>query len=228
MTDRLEVPNHRTALVEHPIFLALKDEVPIVRNITTYWVETIRGRREKALYEFLHDVAQEIEEIRDRTFEELDPAHVASEEYSDTLASVSELAIRERDATKLEYLKRFIVNYGKRKRPDITMRKVFSQYIRELSGLHLMILSAVFGAQRQLSDADLEVLTEQGSRSEAVSIERLKRELETEEGIVEVLAATLRARALVRLVDAAAGSEDASQRLVMTPVARLFMGFLES
>lgn len=194
--------------------------------MTTLWVETVRSRRERELYAFLSEVASRINALYTARESGLDVEHMASEDYSTTLANVTELAVREKDDNKREYLQRFLVNYGKRERPDVDLRKIFYTFLSDLSGMHLVLLDQVFAAQRALSDADLGVLAEQLDKPEAVSIKSISTGLNLAEELVQALCAVLDSRGLILIKDPPSNYDDTTPRLIMRPLARQFMEFM--
>ena len=141
--SELTAPQLHQSALENPLVQAARGEIPIIRPLTTYLVEAVRSRREQELYKFLGEVAQAIEALRIKRPDQLDVHHVDSDDFGETLANVTEIAVREHDDAKRSYLRRFVVNYGTRERPDITLRKVFFQFLSELSGLHLVVLANV-------------------------------------------------------------------------------------
>lgn len=223
---KLVAPLLKGSVVEYPLVQALAGKIPIVDALTEFWVETLRSRRETVLYAFLTDVASAIEEIRSTRPRELDVSHVASADFVETMANITELAIREQDENKRQYLRRFVVNYSKMHRPDVNLRKVFFQFVVEFSGVHLLILDLVYSSQRALSDSDLVVLGEQLDRAEAMSYGTIARTLDLDIDLVAVMATTLAARALLSIKMASGGPDIESSRIVMLPLARRFMAFL--
>jgi len=223
---KLVAPVPSPSKIEHPLVQAVAGEVSIVGALTTFWVETVRSRRETELYAFLSDVARAIEDLRSGHAKELDVAHVASADFAETMANVTELAVREQDKNKRDYLRRFVVNYSKTHRPDVSLRKVFFQFVAEFSGVHLLLLDLVYGTQRSLSDSDLVVLGEQLDRPEAVSFSSIARKLDLDSELVAVLAATLAARGLIDIKPATGNRADKTSRILMLPLARRFMAFL--
>lgn len=225
--SNLMPPDETPSPLEHPLVQAVRGEIPVVRPLTEYWVATVRSRRERRLYQFLREVAQAIEDLRKAQRATLDVDHIAGEDFDETLASTAEVAVRDQDEAKRKYLRQFVVNYGTTRRPDITLRRVFFQFISELSGLHLVLLDKVYAAQRSLSDRDLVVLGQQLDRSEALSLQSLARSLNADESLLSVLGASLESKALVTLVPPPDRADDPSNRVIMRPLARRFMAYLQ-
>ena len=226
MENELNAPKIKNSFVEHPLIQAASGQVPVVGAITTLWVETVRSRRERELYTFLSEVASRINSLYSARESGLDVEHMASEDYATTLANVTELAVREKDESKREYLQRFLVNYGKTRRPDVDLRKIFYTFISDLSGMHLVLLDQVFAAQKALSDADIGILSEQLDKPEAVSIKSISTGLNLSEELVQALCAVLESRGLILLKDVPLNYDDSTQRLIMRPLARRFMEFM--
>jgi len=224
--NKLKAPKLHPSITENPLVQAVRGELPVVRPLTTYWLEIVRARRDRELYVFLNDVAQAIEDLRQHEPDRLDVTHIDSDDFSETLGNITELAIREQDETKRSYLRRFVVNYGTCERPDITLRKVFYQIIAELSGLHLVLLDKVFEAQKSISDEDLRVLAEQLDRHEALSIHSLKEALLIKEDLVAVLAATLESKGLLHIKTPGTTIQDHTPRLIMCPLTKEIYGLL--
>lgn len=226
---KLNPPEETSTFMEHPLVQAVAGKVPIVSALTTFWVETVRSKREKALYTFLHEVASEIETLRKgNKYEVVDVKHIASEDFAETIANVTELVIHQKDDEKKEYLKRFVVNYSKQKRPDINLRKIFFQIIREISGAHLLILDQIYSCQSSLSDSDLYVLNEQLDRPEALSVKKLTQLLELNEDLISILGSMLENRGLIKMTSVSDNYTDNTPRLIMLPLARRFMDFLQN
>lgn len=224
---KLAPPGRSPSWTEHPLVQAVAGEIPVVRPLTTYWVETVRSRREDDLYLFLAEVARQIDELRTQTNSQLDLDHVTGGDFAETLCNVTEVAVRQQDDSRRKYLQRFIVNYSKVQRPDTNLRNVFFQFASELTGTHLVILDEVYAAQHSLSDADLSVLGEQPDRSEALSINTMAQRLRLDADLVSVLTAMLEARGMLDIKPVASSVPDKTPTLIMRPLARRFMAFLQ-
>lgn len=226
--NKFNPPDYTSTFIEHPLIQAAAGEIPVVSSLTTFWVETIRSKREKALYTFLHEVAKEIESLRAKSSRDVvDVDHIASEDFTETLANVTELVIYQKDEDKKEYLKRFITNYSKQLRPDINLRKIFFDVIREISGSHLLILDRIYSSQFSLSDSDLHVLSEQLDRPEALSVAILSQNLNFDEDLISILCPMLENRGLVKMYPVPNNFSDITPRVVMSPLTRRFMNFLQ-
>jgi hypothetical protein len=212
------------SIFEHPIVNMIRQELPIVRPLTNYWVESIRKRREQNLYYFLDDVAKSIVEIKSG----LDEFHLKSEEFEKTLAGITELAMREQDEDKRKYLKQFVLNYATCHRPDISLKKIFFQYISELSGMHLVLLNEIYKSQGKLDDEDLRVLSDQLDRIEAQSLTQLSKKLKIDQELLSIMAMSLEAKSLLEVKFKPGYFLDKDPKLILRPLARRFLDFLNS
>lgn len=219
------------SFLEHPFWLAVFGEVPGASALVTYWVETVRGRREVATQKFLNDIVTRLQALEADSLEgdranPLDPLHISTVAYSETLAAVTDIASRDPDEAKTKYLLNFVTNYAKVRRPDVSLKQLFLIYTRDLSGTHLSILDYVAKGAASLSRDDLAVLRSSPERSEVVSEAKLAEDLHLEADLVDALLVGLASTGLIARIEASKNSRDRSRRAVVNPLGLSFSRFL--
>jgi hypothetical protein len=231
--NNLVPPEQNPHFIEHPIAAAITSEIVGLNALTTYWRETIRAQRETGVFTFLGEVSQAIADL----YEELagqkahlenkvDLGHIESAEFKRTLANVCEVVIREGDDVKKEYLKSFLVNYAREKRPDVTARQLYFSLLDRLTGSHIVLLKTLYDRQQKLSDHDLLALRNQPGRSEVLSLAAAQTELAMDVAILDLLKHTMEASGLITVLDSPDAGDDRSQRLLLRPVGKSLMRFL--
>jgi hypothetical protein len=217
--------------LEHPALQAILGEVPIAGGLATFWVETVRARREAATEEFLSDLVERLEALeRDFSASDtrnvIDAPHVASTEYVATLAATTEIAVRDTDDEKRKYLLEFLVNFARERRPDISLRHVFLTFLRDLSGTHLALLEVLSLRVGLLSRDDMSLLPRSPDRSEVASEVELRAALAIDEDLADAILAGLVAIGLVVQVPPSKATRDRSRRVVISPLGHSLMRFL--
>lgn len=230
---KLIAPDENKHIIEHPIIAAITSEIVGINGLTTYWRETIRVQREEEVFSFLRDVSRGIAELykvqqqqESRIRNKLDLAHIESEDFKRTLAKMCEIAIREGDQAKAEYLKAFLLNYALEKRPDVTEKQLYLSLLEGLAGVHVVLLKALYDRQKNLSANDLIALQSQPERAEVLSRASLEKAMEIHAGLIELIIHKVDVAGLIAVLDSPERGTDRSQRLVLRPVGRSFMRFL--
>lgn len=229
----LTVPKSKPSRLEHPAIIALAGEIPGAGAVVSYFVETVRSRREGALYDFLTDVADRIGQLKEssdtlelRVSGKLDRDQLASSDFLAVLAKAAEESAREPDEAKREYLLRFVTHYAMQRRPDIALQQIFWQQIRGISGMHVALLDELYKRQGRLSPTDLDVLAAQPTRLELLSAKASASILGVDPAYLEAIVAPLSSAGMLGRVPGPSTGEDRTPRLIITGMGQLFMRFL--
>ena len=206
---------------------------PGLSALVTYYVARKQGERDQSIQTFCNSVATTLNDVcrRQREIEEslankVDAEHFWSEAFFRQFAAAAEEFASTPDESKRSYLVDFVVYYSLTQRPDVTLVDIFWQLIRRLSGLHLVILSRLYNAQKSISDADIPTLRETPSRKEALSMEFLCKEVCSDRYLMEAILATLDANGLLAVTPGPRHGSDLSDRAILTSLGRRFMRFV--
>jgi DNA-binding MarR family transcriptional regulator len=204
--------------------------IPGVREFVTWLVATQQEQRDADIQDFLasllerlQGITSDVARLRGQVASALDPPQLERPEFIAAVRQATARFAEEHDTAKKEYLLNYLVNFARVRRPDVTLVKVFWQFVRDLSGTHLQVLSAIYGRQAGLAAVDLHHLLP--TRPEAVSVAQIERELALQGDLVDLLASNLEGMGLIRRATSSAGP-DRSDRLVLRPIGRAFFDFL--
>lgn len=218
------------SLVDEPLIPALAGEIPVVGAVVTYWGERVRSQRDQAQRAFLRQLVIELKEISEDVEQmkrwQLDRDHIWSGDFLSYVARATEEAARDTDEERREYLLRFVKGWARKKRPDVSLVRVFWDLIRTLGGSHLVVLDRVCRAQQALTDKELRGLASRPGDPAAVSIEQCATDLGMGIVLVEALVASLESSGLLVIAEGRASGADRSSRIVATPLGRRLMLYL--
>ena len=187
-------------IIEHPIVSTITNEIPVIRSISNYWRETIRQTRDKRLIEFLLNISERIATIEDNSpIKKVEKNHIGSDDYFVTIEQLTEFAVKTNDENKIEYLKRFAINYATEKRPDITLKEVYLNLVGQLSGMHFVILNIVYLKQCKLSKIDLTSILEMPERSESICLDEISKIIDIDSELTLTLLYSLDNNGLIKM-----------------------------
>lgn len=220
-------------IIEYPIVSAVAGEIPGVNTIVTYLQETVRNQRDEELNTFLNELSNDLKLLHEKSDEfekkfgtKIDISQFKNKEFLSNLAKATEEAVRSYDERKRKYLKNFILSQAVNKRPDKSLIDIYWQLIRELDGIHIMILSKIYSSQKHLSKADLEVLKEQNERDELFSIQQLEKEFNLESNFIEIVLSRLESIGLIKIIEGPKTGKDRTARIALNHVSMKFMRLL--
>ena len=226
--SKIVLPDFEDTPFEHPVVKAITSGVPGVNILTDLWVDTVRSKRENLIRRLLSEIALAVNELYRYRETDIDLQHLASDNYEIALTSAIEIAIKDQTDEKKLYLKRFIANYSKHKRPDVVLSQIFIGFLAGLTGMHLVILEHVFWSQEKYSDVDLQFLPSNLDLPEVCSVEGVGAQFDLSVDLVSALCSGMEAQGLILMFDAPARSKDQSRRVIMQPLSRKFMKFVVS
>lgn len=209
-------------VIEHPIVSTITNEIPVIRSVSNYWRETIRQSRDKRLSEFLTNISERIAALEDSTSSKLEKEHLGSEDYFITIEQLTEFAIKTNDENKIEYLKKFAINYSKNSRPDITLKDLYLSLVNQLSGMHFIILSSVYTKQCNLSAIDLIALLDIPDRNESICLSEICDELNVDKDYVLTILYSLNSYGLIKMKF----NKLSNPFIVLEPIGLKLMDFL--
>lgn len=214
-------------IMEHPAAsgaLALAGSVPGLGVLTDFFIARVSARREQAQREFLTRVVERIEALEQERPNTIDHEHIWKGDFGEVLAVASEEVAREGDSARIEYLCRFVSEYSRHQRPDVTLKGVFWRIMLDLGGTHCVILDRLWQKQRPMAQTDLDRAGV--DRSELVSFNELRDILEVEQSLMEALITKLVFDGLVREVGQPSAGDDRSERFALRPLGRGFIEFV--
>lgn len=190
-------------LIEHPIVSTITNEIPVIRSICNYWRETIRQSRETRVALFLEDIAIRISKLEENKLDRtvLDKTHIISVDFYNTIEQLTEYAARINDNSKIEYLKRFAVNYAKNNRPDIRIKDIMLGIVNQLNGIHFLILNDLYEHQKNLSFIDLKTIKEMPDREEIVKCNQLVTKYSLENDLLITVMYSLKNIGLIEVIN---------------------------
>lgn len=128
---------------------------PFAGGVASLLGDVAQKRQEIHLRRFLISLAEQVEDQSEKLRDKLDPEYIRTDEFAATVEAILQEAARTADGAKLEFLRHFFLFSSLQDRPDTTWRDLFLQYIRQLSGIHLVALSVFYRHQGGLPDSDL-------------------------------------------------------------------------
>jgi hypothetical protein len=137
-----------------PIVKAVLGTAPFAGGLASLLGDVAQKRIEIRLRKFLISLAEEVDSLKGTLTGKVDRSFVTTDEFSASLQAVLEEVAHTADQRKESYLREFIIASGLRRRPDISWRDIFLQYLRQLSGAHLSTLSIFYSIQGGLADSD--------------------------------------------------------------------------
>lgn len=147
----------QSAIARHstsPVVKALIGTAPFAGGISSILGDVAASRQERRLRKFLLELAKKMDHLDKDSSSKLDYEFLDSDDFSALIESVLQEVLITTDKNKLAYFHKYIGSSIFRDRPDVTWRQLFLGYIRQLSGLHLSILSVFYKIQGDLPNSD--------------------------------------------------------------------------
>lgn len=151
------VLSEQNALMQHatsPLVRAILGTVPFTGGIANLLGDVVQKRQEIRLRRFLIKFGESVETAHQELRSKLDREFVRTDEFAATIESILQEAARTADERKLEFLRQFLLSSSMTERPDVTWRDLFLHYLRQLSGVHLVILTVFRRVQGDLPKSD--------------------------------------------------------------------------
>jgi hypothetical protein len=211
-------------IIEHPIISSLTDEVPVLRAVCNYWRETIRQSREARLSDFLESIAEKLASLEIKTNLIAEKVHIGSSDYFNTIEQLAEYAVKTNDKDKIEYLKKFAIQYALDQRPDIQLKDIYIGIVNQLTGMHFIILEVLYARQKNLSNFDLMSLVDMPERSESINLENIAELIKMNEELIITIIYSLRNVGLLKINNV----QISNPYIIIEPLGLKLMRFLNN
>lgn len=138
----------------NPFIKAIIGTVPFAGGASSLLGDVSQKRQEIRLRKFLIQVAYRIKENEEDLRKRIDFEYLHSDDFCAVVDSLLQEASRTADVNKLSFLKDFMISATLHDRPDVSWKELFLNYIKQLSGIHLVILSIIYDVQGKLPSSD--------------------------------------------------------------------------
>jgi len=149
--------NEQSQLVKvssNPLTKAIIGTFPFSGGVASLLGDNAQKRQELRLRNFLTQVAIEVEKMHSELAIKVDKEYLMSDDFCAVVETLLLEVSRTADMAKLKFLKAFFIASTLKDRPDVTWKELYLNYIKQLSGFHLVILSIFFNTQGSLSTSD--------------------------------------------------------------------------
>jgi len=225
------VPPSESSTVIRPLFRIAGRKIPGLTDYIGYLLDLENSRRDSDLQAYCEKVAStvnqaasKIDVLENQMDNKIDSVHVWSSEFFRQFSAAATQYTDQPDEEKRDYLIKFVSNYAFEKRPDVTLTQLFWNLIRDLTGIHLVLLSHVYEKQKHLTEIDLKNL--KAEREEALSRKTITYGLGIDDLLFEALLSSIVANGLIRSIPGPGSHEDRSERLLLEPLGFRFLKFL--
>lgn len=149
--------NEQSKLVKvssNPLTKAIIGTFPFSGGVASLLGDNAQKRQELRLRRFLTQVAIDVEKMHSELTSKIDNKYLASDDFCAVIETLLIEVSRTADNEKIKFLKAFLIASTLKDRPDVTWKELFLNYIKQLSGFHLVILSIFYKIQGSLSTFD--------------------------------------------------------------------------
>lgn len=210
-----------------PSVAAAASFFPTVGAFVGFWNGHLQNRREADVQRFSEAVIASINALESQQKNSIDAEHFWSEDFARTFVAASEMVSRSPDESKRRYLQHFVTNYALVERPDITLKDIYWSIIADLTGLHLVLLDALYSRQASVGVTGLRTLRNDSTRSELISRRFVAANvLKCNDLTCTCISTTLEQRALVQTMAGPKGHADSSERILLTELGYDFTSFV--
>jgi hypothetical protein len=143
-----------TKVSSNPLTKAIIGTIPFSGGVASLLGDNAQKRQELRLRKFLNQVAIVVENMHTDLVSKVDKEYLMSDDFCAVVETLLLEVSRTADITKLKFLKAFFIASALKDRPDVTWKELYLNYIKQLSGFHLVILSIFFKIQGSLSTSD--------------------------------------------------------------------------
>ena len=183
-----------------PVLQGVSSQISGVGGFVTWHVARQQDRYNAELKDFCHGIMLRIERLHQKS--EVDPEQFWGEEYFELFREYAEEFSKTSDEAKKEYLKKFVVNFSKKRRPDVDLLSIFKSITKRLSGTQFLCLMVLYERQVNIKDQDRSYLLKTYSSDVLVSDGKLRESLKIDEDLLRFLIADASRMGLVETVSA--------------------------
>ena len=149
--------NEQSRLVQkstHPIVKAIIGTFPFAGGVSSLLGDYAQKRQEYRLRKFLFETAQQFESLKIKLEDKIDQDYLLTDEFCAVVETLLIEASRTADKKKIDFMKSFLISCTILDKPDTTWKDLFLNYIKQLSGFHLVILVSFAKIQGKLPSGD--------------------------------------------------------------------------